>query len=87
MREADWNDPDGRAVGVLLASADRRAAEVLVLLNAGAQALEFALPELDRRHWRLIADSAGGATPGEAVAGHLRLLEARAAAVFEAVAG
>ena len=59
MSDADWNDPRGRALGVLLDGSDGRGAELLLLFNAGGDAVEFALPPaLAPALWMVIADSA-----------------------------
>jgi glycogen operon protein len=59
MSDADWNDPRGRALGVLLDGADGRGPELLLLFNAGSEAVEFSLPTaLATALWNVVADSA-----------------------------
>jgi glycogen operon protein len=72
MTQADWTNPESRALGMLLlgkqlAERDDRGApleddDLLLLLNAGEEAVEFALPSAG---WQLLLDTA---TPGRGVA-------------------
>jgi glycogen operon protein len=72
MTQADWTNPESRALGMLLlgkqlAERDDRGApleddDLLLLLNAGEEAVEFALPGAG---WQLLLDTA---TPGRGVA-------------------
>ena len=72
MTQADWTNPETRALGMLLlgkqlAERDDRGAPVedddlLLLLNAGEDAVEFALPGTG---WQLLLNTA---TPGPGVA-------------------
>jgi glycogen operon protein len=71
MTQADWANPESRALGMLLlgkqlAERDDRGApleddDLLLLLNAGEEAVEFALPGAG---WQLLLDTA---TPGRGV--------------------
>jgi glycogen operon protein len=88
MSEADWNDPRGRAIGVLLDGSRSAAGPLLMLFNAGAEAIEFHVPAgVAPGSWQLLFDTAaaaalakGGATVQ--LASPVRLA-ARAAVVLE----
>ncbi|WP_137177267.1 glycogen debranching protein GlgX [Roseomonas sp. AR75] len=55
MTEADWHDPAGRALVLLIAARRERC---LVALNAGGGAVPLVLPQpAPGRRWRLVADS------------------------------
>jgi glycogen operon protein len=69
MADADWNDPERRAMAMRLdgehiGDVDREGRpivgdSVLVLVNAGNEAVAFTLPETAAGPWELAADSAG----------------------------
>jgi glycogen operon protein len=72
--EADWHDPEARAIGVLLNGDAVRETDarnrpirddtLLLLFNAGAEAVEFSLPELwGVGPWRVAFDTNADAPP------------------------
>jgi glycogen operon protein len=65
LSPADWNDPVRHALGVHIARPGRAARPLLLLVNAGEDALAFTLP---RGRWRPCLDStaAGGAPADDA---------------------
>ena len=62
MTPADWDAPHNRAFGFLLGRAEADETAVLVLLNAATEHVEFELPAPPYGSWRLVLDSAGGAS-------------------------
>jgi isoamylase len=84
LREADWNDPRACALAVTLAGADHASAAILVLINGGAEAVEFRLPPCaDGRHWTLVADSAAPAAAGAVEPAPVRAVTGRSIVVYE----
>ena len=84
MRDGDWDDPHAQALAIQLAGPDHTSAEILVLVNSGAEAVEFRLPApADGRHWRLVADTAAPSAAGTAEAEPARVVSAHALVVFE----
>jgi glycogen operon protein len=62
MAEADWADPQARAVALRLRDAEGAAA--LLLVNGAADTMDFRLPDPpEGRTWRLRLDSATGVVP------------------------
>jgi glycogen operon protein len=95
--DADWADASRRALGLLLdgdaiAEADAQGNRVtgetlLILFNAGAEEVEFLLPEhQDIRQWDCIVTTSAGPAP-DGRAGSTWRLDASAAAVFRAGRG
>ncbi len=85
MQEADWNDPRTAALAITLAGAGRAEDRLLVLVNRGAEAVEYRLPALaDGRRWTLVADTAAPQAPLLAEPAATRLVGARSLAVLEA---
>jgi glycogen operon protein len=84
MSEADWNDPRGRALGVLLEGMAGAGQELLLLFNSGPEPVEFSLPtSLAPALWEVVADSgADVVTPPQSLATPWRVV-AHASAVLE----
>ena len=84
MKDADWNDPRSRALGVLLAAAGGLGNELLILVNAGSEPVEFHLPQPARGGgWRLAVDSAVPSAAGDEERGGTHSLVAHSLCVFE----
>ena len=87
MRAEDWSNPHAKAVGVALADATRT--EVLLLVNAHHEPVEFSAPEpAGGRAWRLRLDSADGRIdPPSAIAepGRPLAAPARGLLLFDAI--
>jgi isoamylase len=84
MREADWNDPRTCAIGIALAGFEQAGVAILVLVNGGAEAVEFHLPApVAAGRWLLVVDTAATAASGATEPAVTRLVPARSLAVFE----
>ena len=84
MREPDWNDARAQALGVALAGAESADAAIVVLINGGAEPLEFRLPARgDGRPWRTVADTAAPAAQAAAEPGAARRVEGRSLVLLE----
>jgi glycogen operon protein len=57
MQQADWLDPEQRALGAWLRRGDGSGG-LLVLVNAGAEPVDFALPAAPSGPWRRLVDTA-----------------------------
>jgi len=86
MTEADWRDPQGRTLGVLLATSDRARGWLYALLNASDDWIEYTLPESAGEGWQVIADTADPAHEGPVPAGAPRWVRPKSALVFKRVA-
>jgi isoamylase len=86
LREADWNDPELRAIGVLIAAAAGSSdGDLLVLLNASALAVEFRLPALAAGSaWIRLIDSGAAADVSGTPGGDAEQLAPRTAVVCNA---
>ncbi len=83
MEAGDWDNPDTRALCLLLSQPGERLA---VLLNASDAEVEFALPEAAAAGWRVLIDTASGfasAHPAERAMEDRVGLEGRAMLVLE----
>jgi isoamylase len=67
MSEAEWGNPEVRAIAVALAGTDGSGSGVLFLVNAAFDDVAFVLPATgSKRHWRLRLDSGAGTIDPEA---------------------
>jgi len=88
LTEADWQDADGRALGMWLRGRDQGAGDdgLLVLLNPGESDVDFHLPAPAGAAWMLELSSAEGVVlPREPEPGAPFTLPAHSAAVFISV--
>ncbi len=84
MTDADWNDPRVRALGVLLAGAGASGGELLILLNAGSEPIDFRLPApAGGGRWRLALDTAAPSAAGDEVGAQVRSQVAHSLCVLE----
>ncbi len=84
MREADWDDPRTSALAIALAGAEQASIAILVLVNSGAESIEFRLPAAaDGRRWTLVADTAGAGPNAASEVGATRLVAGRSLKVLE----
>ena len=83
LRDADWNDPELRALGVLIAASSGSSdGDLLMLLNASALAVEFRMPALGRASGRVrLIDSGAAADVIAAAHGERERIEAHTAVV------
>ena len=64
MGDEDWNDPDGRAIGVLLAGRGASTGDLLMLFNPAGAAVEFHLPPaLAAGTWHVVVDTFAASVP------------------------
>jgi glycogen operon protein len=62
MEQDDWDNPENRALGMLLGSPETH---LFLILNAHDEDVVFRLPSAPSGHWRLLVDTARGlADPG-----------------------
>jgi glycogen operon protein len=86
----DWHDDQARVLAFTLAAVEPNEADLHVILNMSAEALEMRLPPLRHRTWRLALDT-GRPSPGDSltpgaqvpVSDELVQLSARSVVVFE----
>jgi isoamylase len=57
-----WDDPQARELAFTLAGCAPDEAPLHVILNMSRETLDFALPAVPGRHWRVALDTAGGPT-------------------------
>jgi pullulanase/glycogen debranching enzyme len=87
MSEADWRDPQGRTLGVLLATGDPARGCLYALLNASDDWVEYQLPDSAGRPWRIVADTADVAPEGLVPDGGPRWVRPKSALVFRRAGG
>jgi pullulanase/glycogen debranching enzyme len=66
MTREDWDDGANRCFGFQLGRVDAAEEAILVLMNAGADALSFGLPAAPGAPWRLLFGTEAGAFDGDA---------------------
>jgi glycogen operon protein len=75
MTEQDWRFPNGHFVSYVLAPIERRQASVLVVINAGPQAIDFTLPDLpEASAWTKVHDTSATTPARGAVAAGAHLI-------------
>lgn len=87
MTDADWNDPRGKALAVLLEGTEGPGRELLLIFNAGAEAVEFHVPtSFAPSLWDVVADSASDMAQAPVSLASARRVEGHACLVLERLA-